>query len=174
MPALVDVLTQRVRRRIGVIGCRHAIPADPQHVESKRLVDELADQLDELALATGVGPGAEGGPIQRGAGVGLGQFVGVAIHTDFALEATTFFTTGVELTHANLHDLALDLVHVQAGDEAKELDGGEQGRSQGGFHRAGDTELLVQLADVDAVGFGQGIAVFVQALFGLNGQGLAH
>ncbi|MNH38454.1 hypothetical protein D3C79_994880 [compost metagenome] len=41
VPTLVDVLTQRVLGGIGIVGRVHAVPADPQHVQGKRLVDEL-------------------------------------------------------------------------------------------------------------------------------------
>ncbi|MNG06802.1 hypothetical protein D3C84_900710 [compost metagenome] len=69
-----------------------------------------------------------------------------------------------------MHHLALDLIHIHTGDEVQELDRGEQARAQAGFHRAtDDAELFVQHVNGDAIGLGQGSAVFFEALTGLDG-----
>ncbi|MNE05505.1 hypothetical protein D3C80_980700 [compost metagenome] len=174
VPALVDVFAKGVGHRVGGGGGGAAVPADAQHVERKGAVSEVVHQAHELAIAAGVGPGAEGGPVQRGAGVGLNQLIGIAIDAHGLLEAPARHPAGVETADAHLHHLALDLVDVQAGDEFEELDGVEQRLAQLGFDRSGDGELGAQLVGGDVVGLGQCDAVFLHRLHGLGGKGLAH
>ncbi|MND90476.1 hypothetical protein D3C80_825600 [compost metagenome] len=171
MPTLVDVFTQWLLGRIGGFGGFYAVPAYPHYVEGECRVDELTDQADELALAASVGPNTQGRPVEGGTGVCLGQLVGVASHADLAVEAAIFLAASEQLADADLYYLALDLIHIHTGDEAQELDRGEQGRAHAGFHRAtDDAELFVQHVNGDAIGLGQGIAVLIQALTGLGGK----